>query len=103
MKVFIQLNDDCKGVFVTKRTATSFDVVELQGGTSNAHFTYRVVCKRKYYEDERLATEEQDRQYNKRMLETVWPEVIAKHKAEQEKMKAMPVEKKGDLLSLSGN
>jgi len=92
MKVFVQLNDDCNGVFVTNRTATGFDVVELHGGTSNAHFTYRIVCKRKYYEDERLATEEQDRQYNKRMLETVWPEVIEQHQAKTGKKKTTPVE-----------
>ncbi len=92
MKVFVQLNDDCKGVFVTNRTATGFDVVELQSGTSNAHFTYRVVCKRKYYEDERLAREDENKQYNKRMMETVWPEVIAKNRAETEKMNLMKEE-----------
>ncbi len=83
MKVFVQLEGDCKGVYVTNKTATGFEVVELQGGMSNAHFTYRVVCKRKYYEDERLATEEQDIQYNTRMLETVWPEVIARQRADE--------------------
>jgi hypothetical protein len=88
VKVFVQLNDDCKGVFVSNRSATGFDVVELQNGTSNAHFTYRVVCKRKYYEDERLATDEEDTGYNTRMLQTVWPEVSARLQAEREKMKA---------------
>jgi hypothetical protein len=89
VKVFFGLDDDCKGVFVRNKNATGFDVVELQGGTSNARFTYRVVCKRKYYEGERLATEEQDIQYNKNMLETAWPEVIAKQKADEERTKAM--------------
>jgi hypothetical protein len=85
LKVFVQLEDDCKGVYVTRKTATGFDVMELQGGTSDARFTYRVMCKRKYYEDERLATEEQDIQFNTRVLQTVWPEVQAK----REEMKAM--------------
>jgi hypothetical protein len=89
MKVFVQLEGDCKGVFVTKKSSTGFDVVELQGGTSSAQFSYRVVCKRKHYEDERLATQEQDIQYNKQMLERVWPEVIAAQQAEQTKMQAM--------------
>ena len=53
MKVFIQLNDDCKGVYVKTQT-TGFDVFELQSGTSNAAFTYRLVAKRKGYETQRL-------------------------------------------------
>ena len=83
MKVFVQLEGDCKGVYVTNKTVTGFDVVELQGGTSNAQFTYRVACKRKYYEDERLATEEEDLQFNRNMLEKVWPEVIARQRTER--------------------
>ncbi|UCE05244.1 MAG: hypothetical protein JSW07_16725, partial [bacterium] len=93
MKVFVQLEDDCNGVYVTNKATTGFDVAELHGGTSNAQFTYRVICKRKYYEGERLATQEQDSQYNKRMMETVWPEIIEKHEAEMKKMKATPVRK----------
>jgi hypothetical protein len=42
LKVFIQLNDDCNGVYV-QRQATGFQVVELGRGNSSAHFTYRVV------------------------------------------------------------
>ncbi len=57
MKVFIQLRDDCKGVYV-KTDKTGFDVYELQGGTSNAAFSYRVVAKRKGYEDLRMKVEE---------------------------------------------
>jgi hypothetical protein len=54
MKVFVQLNDEnCNGTAI-KRQTTGFDVVELHGGTSNASFSYRVVAKRRGYEDERL-------------------------------------------------
>ena len=53
MQVFVQLCDDCKGVYV-QRGLTGFDVIELQNGTSNAHFTYRVMAKRKGYENARL-------------------------------------------------
>jgi hypothetical protein len=88
LKVFVQLEGDCRGVYVTNMTTTGFDVAELQGGTSNAAFSYRVVCKRKYYEDERLATEEEDIMYNTRMLEQAWPEVIAEQEAEQAKIEA---------------
>jgi hypothetical protein len=59
MKVFVQLNDDCNGVFV-KRGNTGFDVIELQKGQSNAPFTYRVVAKRKGFEDKRLQLSEAD-------------------------------------------
>ena len=54
MKVFVQLEGDCRGVYVSKG-ATGFDVSELQGGTGNVPFSYRVVAKRKGYEDVRLA------------------------------------------------
>jgi hypothetical protein len=53
MKVFIQLNDDCNGVYV-KRHTTGFEVQELRGGNSQAHFTYRVMAKRKGFETARL-------------------------------------------------
>jgi len=82
MKVFVQLEDDCKGVFVSNKTSSGFDVVELQGGKSDAKFSYRIVCKRKYYEDERLATEEEDIRFNTRMHEQAWPEVVAVQQTE---------------------
>ncbi len=46
LRVFIQLedNENCKGVVVKNKTATGFDVVELNGGTSNTPFTYTIVC-----------------------------------------------------------
>jgi hypothetical protein len=53
LKVFVQLEDDCKGVYVNK-DATGFDVRELQGGTSNARFSWRVLAKWKGNEKVRL-------------------------------------------------
>jgi hypothetical protein len=53
IQVFIQLNDDCNGTYV-KTSTTGFDVFELQKGNSDASFTYRVVAKRKGYEDKRM-------------------------------------------------
>lgn len=46
IKVFIQLNDDCNGVYA-KVNESGFDIIELQNGKSNASFTYRVVANRK--------------------------------------------------------
>jgi len=54
IKVFVQLNDpECNGVAVV-RDITSFDVVELLKGTSDASFSYRVIAKRRGYEDYRM-------------------------------------------------
>jgi hypothetical protein len=45
--VFVTPADDCRGVYVCNKTATSFEVRELQGGTSNVAFSYRIVAQRK--------------------------------------------------------
>jgi hypothetical protein len=45
-RVFLTPDSDCKGLFVTGRSSGSFTVRELQGGTSNVGFDYRVVAKR---------------------------------------------------------
>jgi hypothetical protein len=44
LKVFIQLEGDCKGVYVTNKTQNGFDVVELQGGTSNVPFSWSIIA-----------------------------------------------------------
>jgi hypothetical protein len=53
LKVFIQLKDDCNGVYVRPQS-NCFEVKELRGGNSSASFTYRVVAKRKGFESARL-------------------------------------------------
>ena len=53
MRVYVTLNDRCRGVYVKKGT-TGFDVIELDDGTSNAAFDWRVVAKRRGYEDARM-------------------------------------------------
>jgi hypothetical protein len=45
-RVFLTPDNDCKGLYVTGRSGGSFTVRELQGGTSNVGFDYRVVAKR---------------------------------------------------------
>jgi len=47
LKVFIQLEGNCKGVFVTNKTATGFTVIELQNGSSNVSFSWHIVANRK--------------------------------------------------------
>jgi len=53
-KVFPVPNGDCKGLYVTNKTANSFEVHELGGGTSNISFDYRVAVLRKSYENVRF-------------------------------------------------
>jgi hypothetical protein len=52
MKVFIQLEGECNGVYVTNKTATGFDVIELNQGRSNVSFTYQIVANRADTKDE---------------------------------------------------
>ena len=65
LRVFIQLEGDCKGVFVTNKSAEGFDVVELGKGKSNVSFSWTVTANRadeinedgsiSRYSDERFA------------------------------------------------
>lgn len=53
--VFLTPNGDCKGLYVDQKTATSFEVHELGGGTSSVGFDYRIMAKRSGFERVRLA------------------------------------------------
>lgn len=46
LRVIIQLEGDCNGVYVANKTATGFEVIELQGGTSTVNFTWFVTANR---------------------------------------------------------
>jgi hypothetical protein len=52
--VFITPNGDSKGLYVIRKTATSFEVRESGGGVSSLSFDYRIVAKRRGYEAQRL-------------------------------------------------
>ena len=53
--VFLTPNGDCKGLYVTSKTADSFEVHELAGGVASVAFDYRIMAHRKGYENIRLA------------------------------------------------
>ncbi|MEN3046794.1 MAG: hypothetical protein ABDH49_07450 [Candidatus Hydrothermales bacterium] len=53
IKVFVQLREDCNGVYV-RTMRDRFEVIELNGGKSNASFSYMVVGKWKGYENLRF-------------------------------------------------
>ena len=46
IRVFIQLEGDCNGVYVTHKSANGFDVIELQGGASNVSFSWQITATR---------------------------------------------------------
>src|SRR5690606_19523235 len=46
LKVFVTLEGDCNGVYVTNKSADGFTVKELQNGTSNAPFSWQIVANR---------------------------------------------------------
>ena len=54
-RVFVTPKGDCRGLYVTNETGSSFEVHELGGGHSNIEFDYRIIAKRKGYENIRMA------------------------------------------------
>jgi hypothetical protein len=46
-RVFLTPEGDCHGLYVQSKRGASFEVRELQGGTSSVAFSYRIVAKRK--------------------------------------------------------
>ncbi|MDW8416676.1 MAG: hypothetical protein RML92_03895 [Bacteroidia bacterium] len=47
LRVYIQLEGDCEGVYVTNKSDKGFEVRELRGGRSNVSFSWFVVANRK--------------------------------------------------------
>jgi hypothetical protein len=52
--VFPVPDGDCRGLYVAEKTTAGFVVRELGGGTSNVPFEYRIIARRKGYENVRL-------------------------------------------------
>jgi len=52
--VFVTPLGDCRGLYVTKKSADSFEVHELGNGKTNIRFDYRLIAKRRGYESDRL-------------------------------------------------
>ncbi len=46
IKVFIQLEGDCNGVYVTNKSEKGFTVKELSNGKSNVNFSWQIVANR---------------------------------------------------------
>ncbi|TKJ33921.1 hypothetical protein CEE39_03295 [bacterium (candidate division B38) B3_B38] len=52
--VFPIPNGDCQGLYISRKDKVSFEVRELGDGTSNISFDYRIVAKRRGYEEVRF-------------------------------------------------
>jgi hypothetical protein len=59
-QVFLTPYGDCKGLYVSNRTANSFEVHELEGGRSTLSFGYRIMALRRNYENVRFADHTND-------------------------------------------
>jgi hypothetical protein len=68
-KVFPVPNGDCRGLYVTNKTAGAFEVRELGSGTSNVAFDYRIMAVRRNYESVRFADHTHDLDSMKLMQE----------------------------------
>lgn len=53
-KVFLTANGNTRGLYVVRKSATTFEVRENRRGRSNISFDYRIVAKRRGYEDVRF-------------------------------------------------
>jgi hypothetical protein len=72
--VYLTPNGDCKGLYISQKTPTSFEVRELGGGTSSVNFDYRIVALRKNFEDIRLKDHTHDLDGVKHMAAKTAPE-----------------------------
>ncbi len=52
-RVIVTPTDECNGVYVVKKDK-GFEVIELNGGKSNATFDYQIIAYRKGWEDKRF-------------------------------------------------
>jgi hypothetical protein len=58
--VFLTANGDSNGLYVSRKTATGFEVREHGAGSSNVAFDYRIVVKRRGFEGARMAEVQHD-------------------------------------------
>jgi hypothetical protein len=52
--VFLSPEGDCRGLYVSRKSAGRFEVREFQGGTASVPFSYRLVARRKDVKAERF-------------------------------------------------
>ncbi len=89
--VFLTPNGDSRGLYISAKTKTSFEVREQGGGSSSISFDYRIVARRRNYENIRLA--DMTEGFNlKRPKPEVRPETLSpKQMYEQPRAMAYPI------------
>lgn len=102
-KVFPVPNGDCKGLYVSKKTATSFEVHELGGGTSSVKFDYRIAALRRKYENVRFADHTHDLDGMKKMAAARAKLRQAKPQSHDPGRKAAPVSTKAENIRPSAS
>lgn len=85
--VFLTPKGDCKGLYIAKESPTSFVVRELAGGVSSIAFDYRIMAKRKGYENIRLA--DKSRQFKDQQAR-VSKMMVARANAKERSNQALP-------------
>ena len=88
LRVFVQLEGDCNGVYIANKTQYGFDVIELGGGKSNIPFSWSLSANRadevladghvSRYSAERFASAPGPAERNVKKLEKV-PSLTLKH------------------------
>jgi hypothetical protein len=86
-QVFLTPYGDCKGLYVTNRSAGSFEVHELGGGTASISFGYRIMALRKNYENVRFA----DRTQSFASIKQIGERTRAKNAAASSQMPRKPL------------
>jgi hypothetical protein len=77
-RVFLTPNGDCEGLYVANKTAQGFEVRELHGGHSNVAFDYRIMAKRKGYENARMEDVTARFEQHRRQAERMQAEMAAR-------------------------
>lgn len=88
-QVFVTPYGDCKGLYVSNRTASSFEVHELGGGNASISFGYRLMAVRRNYENIRFADHTHDQDGMKQMRDEVQGRQLQPH-SHNPPQKAMP-------------
>jgi hypothetical protein len=79
-KVFIQMEGDCKGLYIAEKAGDHFVVKEIQGGTSDIEFSYRIIAKRNNYQDHRFGCD--------------WMQPFGDNRAKSQYVKPYPIDPK---------
>jgi hypothetical protein len=86
--VFLTPDGDCKGLYVSAKTASGFEVRELGGGASSIAFEYRIMAKRVGYENVRLANV--TKRFNQQEAQSMKMRRPARPSAEAQSVPKMP-------------